>query len=154
MQKSSTIFLRLAVIAIGLAVLGLCAFALPVGIRSEDAGGLRPLFLGMYLPAIPFFFALFQTLQLLHCIDKNKAFSHASVKALQYIKYCAFVISGLYMLYLPWVYHVADEQDAPGVMLIGLILVFAPLVIGVFAAVLQKLLQNAIAIKKENDLTV
>lgn len=154
MQKSSTLFLRLAVIAIGLAVLGLCAFALPAGIRSEDAGDLRALFLGMYLPAVPFFFALFQTLHLLNYIDKNKAFSQVSVKALKYIKYCAFAISGLYALYLPWVYHVANEEDAPGVMLIGLILVFAPLVIGVFAAVLQKLLQNAIAIKKENDLTV
>jgi hypothetical protein len=32
--------------------------------------------------------------------------------------------------------------------------VFAPIVIAVLAAVLQKLLDNAIAIKSENDLTV
>ncbi|MER2256900.1 MAG: DUF2975 domain-containing protein, partial [Priestia megaterium] len=36
----------------------------------------------------------------------------------------------------------------------GLVVPFASLVIAVFAAVLQKLLQEAIHIKSENDLTV
>ncbi|MDG0933775.1 DUF2975 domain-containing protein, partial [Bacillus paranthracis] len=38
--------------------------------------------------------------------------------------------------------------------LVGLIIVFASLVISVFAAILQRLLQEAIHIKSENDLTV
>ena len=45
-------------------------------------------------------------------------------------------------------------DDAPGVILIGLILIFASMVIAVFAAVLQKLLKEAIDIKSENDLIV
>ena len=35
-----------------------------------------------------------------------------------------------------------------------MLLAFAPLVVAVFAATLQKLLQNAMDIKAENDLTV
>jgi hypothetical protein len=39
-------------------------------------------------------------------------------------------------------------------MLIGLIIAFAPAVIATFAAVLQKLLKEAIEIKSENDSTI
>lgn len=48
----------------------------------------------------------------------------------------------------------AERDDAPGIIVIGLIIIFASMVIAVFAAVLQKLLKEAIAIKSENDLTV
>ena len=41
-----------------------------------------------------------------------------------------------------------------GLAAIGFVMVGASLVIGVFAAVLEKLLQNAIDIKTENDLMV
>lgn len=51
-------------------------------------------------------------------------------------------------------YLFADKDDAPGVIVIGLVIIFASIVIGVFAAVLQKLLKEAIDIKLENDLTV
>ncbi|MBU0905405.1 MAG: DUF2975 domain-containing protein, partial [Firmicutes bacterium] len=43
---------------------------------------------------------------------------------------------------------------APGLGLVGMVMIFAPLVIAVFAAVLQRLLQEAIEIKSENDLMV
>jgi hypothetical protein len=45
---------------------------------------------------------------------------------------------------------VADKDDAPGLVFVP----FASLVIAVFAAVLRRLLQEAINIKTENDLTV
>ncbi|WP_219914085.1 DUF2975 domain-containing protein, partial [Bacillus paranthracis] len=38
--------------------------------------------------------------------------------------------------------------------IIGMIIIFASMVIAVFAAVLQRLLKDAIDIKSENDLTV
>ncbi|RKI97865.1 DUF2975 domain-containing protein, partial [Butyricicoccus sp. 1XD8-22] len=108
----------------------------------------------MYVSAIPFFIALYQAFQLLIYIDKNKAFSEISVTALKKIKYCATTIAGLYVVALPFFYIFADIDDTPGVVIIGMMLVFAPLVIAVFAAVLQKLLNEAIDIKSENDLTV
>lgn len=153
MKRSSTFFLRAVVVLIGLVVLALCIFLLPAGIKSAE-GGYPLILLGMYIPAVPFFFALYQTLKLLDYIDKNKAFSELSIKALQYIKYSAAIVGGLYMAGMPFIFHVADQDDAPGVVLIGLVFTFAPIVIAVFAAVLQRLLRNAIDIKSENDLTV
>jgi len=154
MKHGSTLFLRLIVLVIGLAVFALCVLALPTGIESDETGYYRPILIGMYVTVIPFYIAMFQTLKLLNYVDKNTAFSQASVKALKYIKYCAASISILYAASLPYFYFAAQQDDAPGVVVIGMILTFAPLVIAVFAAVLQILLRNAIAIKSENDLTV
>lgn len=111
-------------------------------------------FILLYATAIPFYVALYQAFKLLSYIDQNKAFSELSVVALQKIKYCAITISILYMAGMPLLYLMAEADDAPGIIVIGLVLIFASMVIGVFAAVLQKLLQEAIEIKAENDLTV
>ncbi|HEY4526658.1 MAG TPA: DUF2975 domain-containing protein [Candidatus Paceibacterota bacterium] len=153
MKQGSTLFLRTVIYLIGLAVLGICIIIAGVSI-SGNAGMYLPLLLLMGVAAVPFFLGLFQALLLLSYIGKNTAFSDLSVAAIKNIKYCAFTISVLYAAGMPYIIYVADKDDAPGVVAMGLVFIFAPLVSGVFAAVLEKLLQNALAIKSENDLTV
>lgn len=154
MKQGSTLFLKLVIYLMAIAGLILCIIVLPMEINSNNLGLYRPILLGMYATAIPFFIALYQGLKLLNYIDKNIAFSELSVKSLQKIKYCAVVITLLYLAGMPYIYYAADRDDAPGVILLGAVLTVAPLVIATFAALLQKLLQNAIDIKSENDLTV
>ncbi len=154
MNRGSTMFLKGVIGLIGLVVLIFCVYVLPKGISSDQTGYYRPILIGMYIPAIPFFIALYQAFGLLVLIDKNKAFSNLSVKALKNIKYCAIAISGLYILGMPYIYYAADRDDAPGVVAIGFVIIFASFVIAGFAGVLQSLLQNAMDIKSENDLTV
>lgn len=153
MKKGSTLFLKAVIGLIGLAAAGLCAIMLGVSF-SGNAGIFLPLLLLMCVTAIPFFFALYQGFLLLQYIDRNTAFSEASVRAIKNIKYCAGGISTLYALAMPYTMYLAESDDAPGVVLIALILIFATLVTAVFAAVLERLLRNAIDIKSENDLTV
>ena len=152
MKRGSTLFLRGTIILLGIGVLALCIFVLPVGMR--DGIDYRPVIIGMYIAAIPFFVALYQGLKLLGFIDKNNVFSVLAIKALKYIKYCAVTISILYVLEMPFIYIAAEKDDAPGAIVIGLVIMFASFVIATFAAVLQKLIQNAVDIKAENDLTV
>ncbi len=164
MKRGSTLFLKLAVILIGIPVLALCILVLPqiasVAIQEAKNGAttLPYMVLGilalMYASAIPFYTALYQAFKLLSYIDKNKAFSQISVIALKKIKHCAITISGLYLVALPFVFIVAQWDDAPGLVLIGMVIIGASMVVAVFAAVLQRLLQEAIDIKTENDLTV
>lgn len=154
MKQGATIFLRGTVLLIGAIVLALCIFVLPQAISSDNTGNYRPILLGMYIPAIPLFVALYQTLKLLRYIDKDKVFSDASVSALKYIKSCALIISTLFAAGMPYIFYVADKDDAPGVAALGFVIIFASFVIAVAAAVFQRLLQNAIDIKSENDLTV
>ena len=153
MKLGSTLFLKSVIYLIGLAVLGVCVIIVGVSI-SGNAGMFLPVMLVMLITAIPFFFALYQGLLLLGYIDKNTAFSDLSVKAIKNIKYCAFTISVLYAAGMPYIIYVADKDDAPGAVVIGLVFIFAPMITSVFAAVLERLLQNAIDIKSENDLTV
>lgn len=154
MKRGSTLFLRGAIVVIGLVVLALCIFVLPVGIRTDNTGDYHPILLGLYVPAIPFFFALYQSLKLLNYIDSNQAFTSLSVTAFKYIKYSAAIIGILFMAGMPYIFQVADADDAPGVVLIGLVIAGVSFVIATFAALLQKLVQNAVDIKSENDLTV
>lgn len=156
MKRSSTNFLRSVVVLIGLVILSICLFVLPSIIAKETTGDFDylPILVGLYFPTIPFFFALYQSLKLLNYIDKNRAFSYQSVAAFRYIKNCALIISGLFAAGLPYIFIVAQKDDAPGLVAIGLVIIFASLVITTFSAVLQRLVQSAVDIKSENDLTV
>jgi hypothetical protein len=153
-KNSSTLFLRIVVLILASIVLGLCLVALPIGIMSDTTGLYRWILLSLYIPALPFFYAIYQTMQLLGYIDNNLAFSEASVNALRSIKHCGAIIAGLFTLLMPYVYYVAESDDAPGIILIGLILIAASTVVAVFAAVLQRILKNALEIKQENDMTI
>ncbi|MFC8056492.1 DUF2975 domain-containing protein [Bacillus cereus] len=160
MKQGSTLFLKTAIILIGIPVFALCIFLIPnIGNYAAD---LYPdiayikylVLINLYATVIPFYFALYQAFKLVSYIDKGNAFSKLSVRALKKIKQCAVTISVLYVLGMPLFYLVAERDDAPGIIIIGMILIFASMVIAVFAAVLQRLLKDAIDIKSENDLTV
>ena len=159
-MKRETFFLKFVVALMGLPVVALCIFVLPE--IAEFFAELNPkldflqypFLIGLYITAIVFFVALYQTFKLLSYIDKNKAFSELSVKALKTIKNCAITISALYVVFMPLIYLMAELDDAPGIILIGTVIIFGCMVIAVFAAVLQKLLKNAIDIKSDNDLTI
>ncbi|MDF2532484.1 MAG: hypothetical protein K0Q65_2065, partial [Clostridia bacterium] len=155
MKRGTTIFLKMAVILIGIPVLVLCIFGLP-WLANNPANPayahiLYPIVVGMYATVIPFYIALYQAFRLLGYIDKNEAFSKLSVKALKNIKKCAVAISILYVVIIPFVFLLAELDDAPGLIIMGMVPIFASMVIAVFAAVLQRLLQEAIDIKSEND---
>ncbi|WP_172373296.1 DUF2975 domain-containing protein [Sporosarcina jiandibaonis] len=163
MKRGSTLFLKIAVILMGIPVLALCLFLLPQIANEANEAAARGsdlafvvygILMIMYISAIPFYFALYQSFNLLSYIDKNQAFSELSVGALKKIKNCGIIISGLYAVALPFVFIMAEVDDAPGLVIVGMVPIFASIVIAVFAAVLQRLLQEAITIKSENDLTV
>ncbi len=144
-------FLRVVIWLIGFAVLTACVFLLST---LSTAGEYTLLLVGVCISAIPFFMGLYETLKLLNYIDTDTAFSNGAVRALKQIRGKALMIAGLYTVGLPYIISAAEHDDAPGVVAIGLVIIFASGVVAVFAAVLQKLLENAIEMKAENDLTV
>ena len=160
MKRGSTLFLRAVILLLAVGVLALCIFALP----SIYSGGVEEypmaarsflvIITVLYATTIPFFIAAWQAFKLLNYIDHKKAFSDLSVKALKNIKYCAIVIMVLYLLNVPYLLPIAQADDAPGLVLFGLISACAPIVVAVFAAILERLLKDAITIKAENDLTI
>jgi hypothetical protein len=160
MKRSSTLFLQVVIIALGIVVLtallwephleGRNAHATLFAIYFKD-----PFLAYIYLGSIPFFGALYQASKLLGYIEHNKAFSPASVEALRNIKYCGLAIVGFIAGAEAYLFiMVRGHDDIAGGVAMGFVIAFASLVIAVFAALLEQLLHNAIAIKSENDLTV
>ena len=154
MKHASTLVLKAIITLIGLGVAVISFLTLLLLLRGQVGGGYGPILVGMYVSFIPFFFALYQALRLLGYIDKNKAFSTASVQALKNIKYSAVAMGAMYTLGMPYIYIVADRDDAPGVIVIGMVIIFCTFIVAAFGGVAQKLFQNGVDIKSENDLTV
>lgn len=161
LKRVSTLFLKITLVVIALVVLIACYFAFPNiwnGIQAEwPTLSKNLIYLGLIcfdITLIPFLIALYQAFRLLQFIDKNIAFSNLSIGALRNIAYCAIAMSALYWLGMPLAFTVADLDDAPGLIIIWAAFASAPLVVATFAAVLQKLVQNALAMKSEIDLTV
>lgn len=152
--KQSTTFLRVALYILGGVVFFLCVFFIPRVIGSFSFLGYDPVLVLMYIPAIPFYQALYATHRLLLAIDEERVFSKNSVMALAIIKRSGFVIAIFYAFLLPYVFVLADFDNAPGLVLIGVCIVCIAFGVAVFSGVLEKLLATAVDMKKENDLTI
>jgi hypothetical protein len=111
-----------------------------------------PFILYGYAASIPFFIALYKAFKLLGYIGQNKAFSLNSVRTLSSIKYCAIILSifivmaGLYIR----IFHNKDDDPA-GFLAMCMVTTFVSLVVATAAAVFEKILQNGMDIKSENE---
>lgn len=158
MKQSSTIFLKivLGLIATG-ALAGLIWFPQTEG-RAANLDFLSiytdPLIIYSYIASIPFFIGLYQALKLLNLIDADKAFSQEAVNTLKNMKFASLTLIGFIALAILFIRFVAQGDDPAGPTMFGIIMSLAFGVIATAAGVFQKLLQNAIDIKAENDLTV
>jgi len=160
-KKGSTLLLKTALIFMMLIVLILAVFGLPnfyKGALSEfpyAPNSILGIVIIMYATTIPYFWVLWQSWKLLVFIDHNKGFSQLSVKALRNIKRASFIGGLLFMGgFVPLLYPIAEGDDAPGLLVYGFLFACIPFVVAVFAAILEKLFQNAVDMKSENDLTI
>ncbi len=154
LERSSTLFLRLILLVLSIGVLVLCGFLLYQIIQSDSLGYYRPILMGLVISTIPLLYIFYQAYNLLNNIDTNLSLTDSSVNSLRIIKVCSFLISSMYLIGSPFIFNVAQRDDAPGVVLINIILIMGPFSVGVFTYILQKLLINAIGYKSENELTI
>jgi hypothetical protein len=160
MKRISIIFLRIAIVFIGLGVLAVCALLLPglwADIAIEFPGysyAIYAVFTAIFATTLPFFLGLYEAWRLLTYIDRGMAFTKESAKTLKAVALAAGTISFMYVVALPFFYIWGDNDDAPGVILIGIILVCTPTIAAVFAYLLHRLIHEAADIKTENELTV
>lgn len=159
MRKSSTIFLQVVIVLLGIGVLTFLLWEPHIEGVNAHAKFFEvyfdPFVAYLYLASIPFFMGLYQALQLLGYARQNQVFSQAAVKALRTIKYCAFITVGAIVAAITFIWIEAHPDDDPaGFVMLGMIATFASILIGTAAAVFERVLQNAVDLKSENDLTV
>ena len=156
MKQSSTIILQVVIVLIGILALAIMIrFPLTEGRATNlDLFSIYsdPLILYAYAASIPFFIALYKAFKLLGYIGQNKAFSLNSVRTLSSIKYCAIALSILIVMagiYIR-IFHNKDDDPA-GFLAICIVTTFVSLVVATAAAVFEKILQNGMDIKSENE---
>jgi len=153
-DRGSTLFLKVILYALSLGAISLSVFLIVNTIKLDLVGGYNPILIGVSITMLPFLFIFYQSLQLLNLIDKNQSLTKYSVNALKNIKWTSLLLSLLYLVGSPYVFIVAEKDDAPGLVAINILLIIGPFTVGVFASILQKLLINAIDYKSETELTI
>lgn len=159
MKRISIIFLQAVIVLIGIVVLGIL-IRLPL--TEGRAANLDlfsiysdPFILYGYAVFIAFFVALYKAFKLLGYIGQNKVFTSNSVGTLKSIKYCAIVLSILIVtagLYIKISHN--KEDDPAGFLAVCIVTTFVSIAVATAAAIFEKILQNAIDMKSENDLTI
>ncbi len=130
MKRRSTIFLQVVILLIGIGALALLLWEPHLEGRNAHATLVQiyfhdPFLAYAYTASIAFFAALYQAFKVLGYVRQNKVFSQEAVRALRTIKVCAIAIIS-----------------------------FGAVVIATAAAMFERILENAVAMKSENDLTV
>ena len=141
MQKINSIALSSFIVFIGVIVLSLCILVLPdlsqetAQMNPEVAFLQYPILFGMYATALPFFYALSETVLMIHIAQRESIFSSRIVQGLNHIKYCAFAIIVLYVLGI----FVLDYTNAfpPLVAVTGFVIVIVTIVVALGAAFLK-----------------
>jgi hypothetical protein len=158
MKRSSTIFLQAVIVLIGIGALAFMLWEPHVEGRNAHATlfeiYFKDLFLAYaYIASIPFFVALYQAFKVLGYVRQNKTFSQATVNSLRTIKYCAIAIIGFVAVSVIFMVF-GDKEDRPPGVFMRVLVTFPSIVTLAAAAMFERILQNAVDIKSENDLTV
>src|SRR5882762_661707 len=158
MKRSSAAFLQTLIVLIGIGALALMLWEPHVEGRNAHATPFQiyfkdPFLAYAYTASIPFFVALYQAFKVLGYAGQNKVFSLSAVKALRTIRSCAIALIGFVALGEVFI-MLGDSDDRAGGVFMGILITFGSIVIATAAAVFERLLQTAVEMKTENDLTV
>jgi hypothetical protein len=158
-RRGATVFLQIVVVLIGAAVFagmlweplteGRNAHATLAQVYFHD-----PFLAYAYAASVAFFVGLYQAFRLLGYAANNETISQPAVNAARWIRNCAFLTAGTILAAIVYIRLAAGHDDPAGAIMLGIAAIFAALVIGTAAAILERVLQNAVDIKRENDLTV
>ena len=160
MKRGSTIFLQIVIALVGLGVFTFLLWEPQLEGRNVNATQFEiyfkdPFLAYIYLAFIPFFVTLYQTFKMLGYARRDEIFSQHCVRALQIVKYCG-VITALFIVGAEaYIFiFVRGTDDVAGGVMMGLFIIFVSAIIATAAAVFERILQKAVDIKSENDLTV
>jgi len=141
MRKFNAIILSSFLILVGVIVLLLSVFVLPkiaeetVHHSPEVAYLQYPILIGMYATAIPFFYAIYATINMILIIERESIFSNKIAEYLTHIKYCAFTIITLYILG----FFILDFSNAlpPIIAVLGILIILISCIVATTATFIQ-----------------
>lgn len=158
MRQTSTVFLQAVVVLIGIATMALLLWEPHLEGRNKNSTVFEvyfkdPALAYVYTASIPYFLALYQAFKVLGCARRNTIFTPAAVKALRTIKLCAIAIIVFVAVSMLFFFS-GDPEDRPPGVFMRILVAFPSIIVATAAAVTERVLQNAVELKSENDLTV
>jgi hypothetical protein len=157
-KRGSILFLKVVILLVGVGALAGLLWEPQIEGRNANAGQATiyfrdPFLIYAYVGSLPFFFGLYQAFRLLGYVGQGQALSSDAIRALEHIKYCAltviaFIVGGEAYIIL------GVNDDHAGPVALGILTTFACVVTATAAAVLERVLQSAVDLKLEHDLTV
>src|SRR5712672_4549377 len=138
MKRSSTLFLQVVIVLVGIGALALLLWEPQIEGVNAHASNFEiyfkdPFLALVYAGSIPFFIALYQAFKVLGYVGQNKIFSQAAVKALRTIKYCAIAIIGFVAVGEIFI-MLGNSDDRAGGVFMGILFTFGSVVIATAAA--------------------
>ena len=157
MKRSSTIFLKIVIVLVGIVALALMLWEPHLEGRNAHATLFQiyfndPFLAYAYLASISFFVALYQAFKVLGYAGRNKIVSQAAVKALRTIKYCAMSLIVFIAGAEAYFFLVQrTKDDIAGGVAVGFFLIVVSAVIAAGAAVFERTIRSAVDIQSEID---
>jgi len=158
MKRGSTIFLQIVIVLIGIGALAFMLWEPHVEGRNAHATTFEiyfkdPFLAYAYTGSISFFLGLYHAFKVLRYAGHNRVFTHEAVKSLRIIKYCAMTLIGFVAVSVLFMFF-EDPDDRPAGTFLRILVTFPSIVVATAAAMFERILQNAVDMKSENDLTV
>ena len=161
MKRSEVVFLQTVLVLIGVAAMALLLWQPQVeGVNKNKTNFeiyFQDPFLALaYTGSVPFFVALYQAIRALGHVGRNQVFSPEVVASLRIIRYCALVVIGFVFVEEIVILFMTDRDgDNPGApIFLGMLIVFPAVVVVAVAGMMERILQKAVDMKSESELTV
>ncbi|MBM7558411.1 DUF2975 domain-containing protein [Marinitoga litoralis] len=145
-MKFKILYLKSFIIGIIIFTLIISIFVIPSlikeGIAFYSKNIIISFFVGIYLSIIPFLYSNIQVIKIINNISKNILFSEDTIKSLNKIKKSSFVFCVIYIFLFPIFYYLGEIDDAPGMILLGFIIILSSIFIYILMSVLIDELKN------------
>lgn len=151
MKKHSIIILKIIILLIALFMLIFSVIGMVSLIKDPInfiyGHILYPIVIVIYISTIIIYLAFYQTFMLLDLIKEKLTFSMKTKTHLEKIKISGLVFSVLYFFLLPFVYMLANADDAPGIIFVGMIPFIGGFIVSLFADIIIKLIDEGMSLK-------
>jgi energy-converting hydrogenase Eha subunit A len=157
MKRSATVFLQVVIVLIGIGALAFMLWEPHVEGANAHATLSQMYFNSFvvyaFIGSTPFFAALYHAFRVLGYVRQNKTFSQATVNSLRIIKYCALALIGFVVVSVVFMIG-GDREDRPAGFFMRILVIFPSIIVAIAAAISERVFQNAVDKKPENDLIV
>lgn len=157
MMKLKTFFFKGVILLLAIIILFvtfLITIQMTTGEKLALTLAMKIFYATILLTDIFAFSALRSLYKMVTLIGHEQAFSNQILPLVVKLNRQILLMAVSFCGILPFVYQITQNEDAPGIMVLGLMLISIPFSLVVFGKIVEELFKQAVNLKKEQDLTI